>query len=134
MYWGQLHPKILLGSLLPGAGIELEFPPCMGEPARQIRVEEVNRNYENVNRQIVQDFLGYRLTFELTWASLEAEDLDKVIQVLNFRGAIFLYPWSDQATYYEVISVDPQLDMQYFNDAARLNLQTILLQPVLVTV
>lgn len=125
MYWGTLHPKIVLGSLTPGAGIELELPPCMGDPARRILLEEIHRNYENVNREIVQDFLGYRITFELNWENLEAEDMDKIIQVLNFREAIFLYPWSDKSsTYYEVINVNPRLEMLYFNDAANLFLKT----------
>lgn len=118
MYWGQLHPRFDLG------GNIINLPPCMGDPARQIRIEEVNRNFENVNRIIVPEFLGYRITFYLNYDFLEDLDMANVIDILNYTGDILLYPWADVAQSYDVISESPEINMLYFQDSANLRFKT----------
>lgn len=119
MFWGRLHPNVVLVG-----DRTVELPACMGDPARQIEVEEINEDFENVSFEIIKNLIGYRLTFILSFEALTAEQMDDIMDICNHDGDIKLQPWSDENKYYDVVRIGPELAMEYFEDRAVLKFVT----------
>lgn len=121
MYWGRLHPRV---TIISTPNVNIDLPACMGDPARQIEIEEVNENFENISFATVPQLIGYRLTFILSFGALAAEDMDKVFDVLNHQGDFKLQPWLDKNKFYDVVRLNSEIDMQYHQDSAILRFKT----------
>jgi len=119
MYWGRLHPKIVLVG-----DRTVALPACMGDPARQIEIEEINENFENINYEIIRNLIGYRITFVLTFEALTTGQMEDILDICNHDGDIKIQPWSDENKFYDVIRIDPELAMDYFEDRATLKFMT----------
>lgn len=122
MHWGTLHPRVILIGM---AKVVIDLPPCAGNPARQIEMEEVHTHFENVSREIIPNRIGYRFTFILRFDALKTADMANIMDILNHTGSIKLQPWIDKDVIYDVVRLDPELDMNYNNDRVTLAFQTV---------